>query len=157
MLCDVIEHTADDGAVIREASRALAPGGAIVITVPAGPGLWTPLDEASGHKRRYTKQTLAQAMQRAGLRIRALRYFNITLLPVQILQRLLVKSHPIATSVDRLQLFYRSFTPPPAPLNALFNLAMTLDVPLSRLPAPFGASLIAIGRPGVTPISPSSR
>lgn len=145
MLCDVIEHTSDDSAVLREASRALKDRGAVVVTVPADPHLWTTLDEISGHKRRYTRQMLAQAMRRAGLRVCLMRYFNILLFPVQTLQRRLLKQRTITTGADRLQLFRQSLHVPPSPINTLFRLAMAADIPLSRLPLPFGASLIAVG------------
>ena len=46
MLCDVIEHTPDDGAVLSAAIGALRPRGALVVTVPAirssGPRWTTP-------------------------------------------------------------------------------------------------------------------
>lgn len=146
VLCDVIEHSADDSAVLGEASVALKDTGAIVVTVPAGPRLWTSFDEASGHKRRYTKQTLVKARRRAGLRVLVARYFSIMLLPLQILQRQLVKNSPIANPNDRLRLFCQLLRVPPAPINALLRWAMAADILLSRRSLFCGASLIAIGR-----------
>ncbi len=145
MLCDVIEHTRDDGAVLREASKALKDTGALVITVPAGPHLWTALDEVSGHKRRYTRQALVHAMQRADLSVRLVRYFGILLLPVQRLRRQLSTHRHVAASDDRLQLFRHSLRVPPGPLNTVLRLITAADIPLSRLPLPFGSSLIAVG------------
>lgn len=145
-LCDVIEHTPDDSAVLREAQRALKKNGVVLVTVPANPNLWTKVDEASGHKRRYTKQTLRQAMERAGLCITTVRYFNILLLPLQRLQRQL-QARASKVGEDSLEIFRRSLRVPPSPFNQLFRLAMAADIPLSRLPFPFGASLIAIGTP----------
>lgn len=146
-LCDVIEHVPDDSAVLREAQRALGKQGVVLVTVPANPGLWTVLDEVSGHKRRYTRETLTRAMERAGLRVMAVRYFNTLLLPIQRLQRRLLGSRQRGAGDDALQIFRQSLRVPPSPFNQIFRLAMAADVPLSRLPIPFGASLIAIGKP----------
>lgn len=144
MLCDVIEHTPDDSQVIYEASQALKQSGAVIITVPADPHLWTALDDVSGHKRRYTRQTLTQAIEGAGLRVRTLRYFNILLFPVQALQRRIFKSLVVTDPSNHIQLFRDAFRVPPSPLNTLFGAAMAADIPLSSIPVPFGASLIAI-------------
>jgi 2-polyprenyl-3-methyl-5-hydroxy-6-metoxy-1,4-benzoquinol methylase len=145
MLCDVIEHTPDDSIVLREASQALKSSGVIVVTVPANPHMWTIVDEASGHKRRYTKAMLTAAMEQAGLHILTMHYFNNLLYPVQALQRRLLKRRALASADDRLQIFHQSLRVPPPLINATFRIAMAADIPLSYLPIPFGASLIAVG------------
>lgn len=144
LLCDVIEHTPDDVAVVREASRALQDRGALVITVPAHPQLWTALDDVSGHKRRYTKDGLVQVMRRADLDVRLARYFNAALVPLQALQRWKFRHHPVATPADREWLVRQALQIPPRQLAALLDLAMRWELPLTRV-LPFGASLIAIG------------
>jgi uncharacterized protein YbaR (Trm112 family) len=58
MLCDVIEHTSDDIGLGREGSNALDPAGLVLVPVPPRPRLRTAIDEAAGHKRRYTRDTL---------------------------------------------------------------------------------------------------
>jgi SAM-dependent methyltransferase len=143
MLCDVIEHTPDDVAVLRAASAAVRPGGIVVVTVPAHQWLWSPLDDVSGHKRRYSRQSLVRAMNDAGLRVRVARYFNTLLLPAQIAQRLISSARN--RHFDRLTLLQQSLTPPSEPWNALMRMAMRADIILSRAPITFGASLIAIG------------
>ena len=145
MLCDVIEHTPDDGVVLREAVHALKPGGAVVVTVPAHPFLWSTLDDASGHKRRYTRATLASAMAEAGLRVRVVRYFNTVLFPVQVLQRLLMRGRPAQTPEARLAIVRDALRVPPPLQNGILRLAMSADLALSRLPKTAGTSLIAIG------------
>jgi SAM-dependent methyltransferase len=145
LLCDVIEHAADDAALIREASLALAGGGALVVTVPAHEWLWTVVDEVSRHKRRYTARTLRAAMEGAGLRVRLVRYFGALLLPVQALQRRLVGRGCARTDADRLRVVREALRVPPAPVNALLGLAMTMGGPLGRFPLGLGTSLIAVG------------
>jgi SAM-dependent methyltransferase len=147
MLCDVVEHVADDVGVLREAGRTLHAEGALVVTVPAFPALWTPLDDLSGHKRRYTRRSLVEAMERAGLRVVHARYFGSLLFPPQFLARQRIKSLPVATASQRERLVREALAVPPRPLNALLGLTLAADMLLRRLPIPFGTALIAVGRP----------
>jgi SAM-dependent methyltransferase len=144
-LCDVIEHAPDDVAVLRQASRALRAGGVLVVTVPAYQQLWTAIDDISGHKRRYTRQALVGAMQRAGLQVRLARYFHTLLLPAQLLARQRFKRRPPSSNTDQMRLLRQALRVPPEPVNALLHLATRADAALSRLSVPFGSSLIAIG------------
>lgn len=146
MLCDVIEHTPDDALVLRDTGRAIRPGGSIVVTVPAHQALWTSVDDISGHKRRYDAAMLRDAIERAGLKVRLVRYFNSLLLPIQLAQRLRMTAHPTATYEDRERIARQSLTLPPAPANRILAKALELDVLLSRLPVTVGSSLIAIAQ-----------
>jgi SAM-dependent methyltransferase len=148
LLCDVIEHVVDDIAVLRAATRAIKEGGTVVVTVPAFPWLWSRIDEASGHKRRYTRQMLVNTMRQAGLDVVLARFFGIFLLPVQFLQRWRLKAETLASREHALQVLRESLRVPMAPLNALLGLAMSADMALSRLSWVIGSSLIAVGRRG---------
>jgi SAM-dependent methyltransferase len=72
---DVLEHFADDQHVAGELRRIVAPGGKVVVTVPAFQQLWSEHDEAVGHFRRYDVATLTAALAAAGLRIQRRTYF----------------------------------------------------------------------------------
>lgn len=50
---NVLEHVADDIALIKRTARVLRPGGRFVAVVPAGDWLYSPFDAAVGHHRRY--------------------------------------------------------------------------------------------------------
>jgi SAM-dependent methyltransferase len=50
---DIIEHVEDDDGALSEVARATKAGGAILISTPLHPALWTSFDEFVGHKRRY--------------------------------------------------------------------------------------------------------
>lgn len=85
---DVLEHLDEPVAALRALRARLAPGGALVITVPAYPWLWGPHDEVHQHRRRYTRASLRRDLEAAGLRVRYLSHMNLLLLPLAILQRL---------------------------------------------------------------------
>jgi len=55
---NVFEHIADDHHAIEQIYQKLAPGGALLLYVPAFHCLWSTLDDKVCHYRRYTKKTL---------------------------------------------------------------------------------------------------
>jgi SAM-dependent methyltransferase len=61
-LFDVIEHVKDVDAFLKEVDRVLAPGGILVVTVPALMCLWSLNDEVAGHFRRYSQDALRQVL-----------------------------------------------------------------------------------------------
>ena len=73
---DVLEHFEDDGAFVEKLVRHLAPGGRVVLKVPAQSRLFNAMDEASGHFRRYDEEPLARLMQAHGFRTLSLRHMN---------------------------------------------------------------------------------
>ena len=73
---NVVEHLDDDVAALRNMHGILDEGGRAVILVPHGPRLFGTLDEVLGHQRRYTRQQLVAAGQRAGFVLEALIPFN---------------------------------------------------------------------------------
>jgi len=77
---DVIEHTPDDQATLRELWRVCRPGGWLLATVPAYPWLWSIHDEVNHHYRRYSRATLRAAARAAGWEMRRLSSFNSLLL-----------------------------------------------------------------------------
>jgi 2-polyprenyl-3-methyl-5-hydroxy-6-metoxy-1,4-benzoquinol methylase len=69
LFLDVLEHVPDDVAFLsglRE--RKLAPGGFVLVSVPAWQGLYTQHDVALGHYRRYRPAQLRQVLASSGLR-----------------------------------------------------------------------------------------
>lgn len=74
---NVMEHVEDDGAFLRAAARALAPGGHVLLFVPALPALFGTLDRAFEHHRRYTRPVLRGRLAAAGLEVLDVRYVNL--------------------------------------------------------------------------------
>jgi SAM-dependent methyltransferase len=73
---NVLEHIEDDRKALRNMASVLAPGGVVVLLVPAFPALRGPIDRNLGHWRRYRRGGLAHLAEAAGLRLREARYMN---------------------------------------------------------------------------------
>lgn len=73
---NVVEHIEDDQLALTNARLLLRKGGRAVILVPAYQALYTGMDEALGHYRRYTASTLAETFDKAGLKVVHQQYFN---------------------------------------------------------------------------------
>ncbi|HEX2016525.1 MAG TPA: class I SAM-dependent methyltransferase [Solirubrobacteraceae bacterium] len=102
---DVIEHLDDDREALREFRRVTAPGGRLLITVPAYQWLWSMHDEVNHHRRRYTRRTLLSAAAEAGWRPLRTTHFNALLLPgaiaVRSLERVKRPSGPPVSDLQR--------------------------------------------------------
>lgn len=127
---NVVEHIENDVGALATMRTMLAPGGRIVILVPALQAIYGEMDRELGHFRRYGKAGLARVFAQAGFAVEHLFWWNrvgvagwwfngrvrgVSRIPIDQLKRF-----------DRL-----------VPMLRLERL----------LPLPFGQSLIAVGRP----------
>lgn len=74
---NVLEHIEDETAALNAMASVLAPGGAIILLLPAFPALYGPIDQNLGHYRRYDRGTLRRLADRTGLRLRKAHYWNV--------------------------------------------------------------------------------
>lgn len=76
---ETLEHMQNDVAVVKHFARALAPGGYVVVSVPAHQSRWTDIDVYAGHYRRYSKEQLAQLFLDQGFTIERCYYWGFPL------------------------------------------------------------------------------
>jgi SAM-dependent methyltransferase len=139
---DLLEHIPDDAAAVTEFTRALRPGGVLLVTVPALPWLWSEHDEALDHLRRYPAMRLRALLQGAGLEIQRLSPVIGCLLPpialLRLLQRLRRRPHGSPET---------AFIVPPTPINLLLIGLLWLENRwVLRWNLPIGVSLLAVAR-----------
>jgi SAM-dependent methyltransferase len=126
---NVLEHIPDDRRALAAIHDVLAPGGRLLLLVPAHEFLMSPFDRTVGHLRRYAKPQLDRLLREAGFDLPEARYVN----PVG----------GIGWFVS-LRLMRRSAAP--VGHVAVFDRLVPLVRPLDRLHLPFGQSLWYVAR-----------
>lgn len=76
LILNVLEHVPDEQQALRNIWSALEPGGRAIILVPQHPALYATLDQALGHRERYTVARLEESLTRAAFRIEKIFDFN---------------------------------------------------------------------------------
>lgn len=155
-LFDVLEHIPNDVGTLATLKGLLAPGGRVMLTVPAHPWLWGAHDEYLHHQRRYQATELKQMLIRSGFQIKRFSYFNTLLFPLAALVRLKERFSKSQQATGGAV--------PPAPLNSLFKTLFGLErYALPHVNLPFGVSLLTVleiadiaHAPGEYPASPQN-
>jgi SAM-dependent methyltransferase len=146
---DVLEHLDDPGPIVREAHRALADDGLLVVTVPAFPLLWSQADEFAGHHRRYRAAALDALVVPVGFRRVACSYYFALGVPFALVRRALPfrlgrrRSHEAMISDS-----VRELDPPGRLAPSLIRRAGALETRLiaAKVRIPLGTSLGAVYR-----------
>jgi len=146
---DVLEHLDEPEQLLQTAMARLKPGGLVLATVPAMQRLFSAVDEAAGHKRRYEAGELAGLFERAGLRkIRERGIFRTLSALVGSRRKHLTYSKDVPlTAIQRRDILVADARVPAWPVNAGLGLLCALEAQLgwqSSLGRP-GASLLAAG------------
>lgn len=135
---DVLEHIADDVLAIEKLSQKLAPEGYFFLTVPALPVLWSEHDVELHHHRRYMRKQLIDVMERGGLEVTWISYFNFCLLPVAVATRFYARLRGLKPAGDQL---------PPAFVNRVLAKMFSMEkYVLFPHRLPIGLSLAVIAR-----------
>jgi glycosyltransferase involved in cell wall biosynthesis len=74
---NVLEHIENDEGALQRLYEILAPGGRLVLFVPADQKLFGTMDTQVGHYRRYSRETLARVMESAGFTPEMMTYRNV--------------------------------------------------------------------------------
>jgi len=135
---DVLEHIADDARAAAELVRVLAPGGTLVVTVPAMMSLWSDWDVSLHHQRRYGKRSLMALFASLPVNIEHCSYINVIAMPLVWIAR---KARALglggaSRAEDRI---------PPTFLNQALHTAF-VGPGCSRISFPFGVGLLLVAR-----------
>jgi len=85
---NVLEHIGDDVTELSLAKSTLDSSGRVVIVVPAHQWLYSKVDRLTGHFRRYSRKSLRDVVEAAGLRVLDIRYFDtVGLIPYLVIYK----------------------------------------------------------------------
>jgi SAM-dependent methyltransferase len=127
---NVLEHIEDDVLALTHMKKMLAPGGRLIVIVPAHLQLYTGMDQAIGHYRRYSKLDLADKLESVGCQVERLTYINgLGALGWYVTGRFLRKTTPPS---DQLEL-----------MNKIVPILKRLE---AMVEPPLGVSLLAVAR-----------
>jgi len=139
---DVIEHCDPEERAVEELSRVLAPGGRLLVSVPAYQWAWSDHDVDNGHHRRYTRRRAVAALERQGLTVQRATYGFAAVFPFFAAERLARRaarafSRGPGAPADVVSVPELS----PATERLLLRLTRLDERLLSRRDLPFGSSV----------------
>jgi SAM-dependent methyltransferase len=150
-LLDTVEHCDDEMAVLEECYRVCAPGGHLVVTVPAFMWLWSHNDVLNDHKRRYTTKELGEKLRQVGFQTARMTYNNFFVFPMAaalILMRRGTEQEPDLSSPHFDDESYQvEMEPAPPLLNTILSgVTWTESQVLRWANLPVGTSIICIAQ-----------
>jgi len=128
---NVLEHIPDDVQALKRIKQ-IAPKGTLLLVVPALPFLYGVEDRAVGHFRRYSKGETQEKLRAAGYHAEKIFYFNSLGAVFWFLKNRVLKTPP--TTAGNIAVYDRYVVPVLSRVEGI-------------LPAPFGQSLVIVGRP----------
>jgi SAM-dependent methyltransferase len=134
---DVLEHCDRESVAIKELARVVAPGGRLLLAVPAYQWAWSDHDVRAGHYRRYTKARLLAAMSATDLTVLRCTYAFGAVFPFfaaeRILRRVRRGSEPSAGRLPEVS---------PVMDKVLTRLSRAEQHVIRRHDVPFGSSVL---------------
>ena len=95
---NVLEHVEDDRQALDNMHRILAPGGKLLLLVPALQWLYGTMDAADNHFRRYSKRILRERVSAAGFDVQKVYYMNLIGIAGWFVNGKILKNDLISTS-----------------------------------------------------------
>ena len=137
-LFDVLEHIADERGFLEALLYHLAPGGRLILNVPAGQWAFSEYDRAAGHVRRYSIRTLRDAAESTHLEITSWTYWGMPLAPTLLLRKLWLMGMQ-----KKDEIISAGFDTGSKSINQLLGLLADCELIPQKL---FGTSLMAVLR-----------
>jgi SAM-dependent methyltransferase len=131
VMVNVLEHIRDDAATVDKIHHMLAPGGKLILFVPAFPALHSRFDDHIGHHRRYRKASLLKVLPEEAWKIDTMCYVNAPGFFLWWLGMRVLKLSPADSAMTAI--FDRYAVP-------------VIRAIESRLTPPFGQSIFAVVR-----------
>jgi SAM-dependent methyltransferase len=148
---DVVEHCADDARAVAELVRVLAPGGRMLLSVPAYQWAWSDHDVQAGHHRRYTRPGIVGLVEGAGMQVLRATYAFGGVFPLFVAERLRRRLRPAPVGDSRLPQVS------PTTDRALTGVCGVEARLLRHADLPFGSSVFVAAVRPARPDRPSGR
>lgn len=144
---DVLEHIQEDQETLLSLWKLLAPGGRLLLTVPAHQFLWSYFDEAAHHCRRYSAVELRKKLTAAGFEVEFQSQFMACIFPIVWIFRKISGLRQKPNSTDARKLASEEFRLVPI-ANGILALLLRLEARwLARGHLlPIGTSFVVIAR-----------
>lgn len=146
VLFDVLEHIEQDYSTLQAINARLAPGGNLLLTVPAFEAVWSMHDTMHHHKRRYGLSPLIRLLERSGYKVTFASYINFWLFPIIALVRVsdrLCGGRLLGNKPDH----NTELSIPPSLINMLLEKIFASESwIIKRLRLPIGASIILVAQ-----------
>lgn len=127
---DVLEHIEDDVAAIGMLARIIAPGGHLLLTVPAMPCLFGRHDEELFHFRRYSRSALLHLLKK-DFEIQRFRWYGFLFMPITLL----------------FSVWLRKPYPKPDGKKGLMHFVASTLIAIEKIvPFPLGTSILLLAR-----------
>jgi SAM-dependent methyltransferase len=129
----------DDDAALREFARVLAPGGRLLLRLPAFKWMRGQHDTAADVEKRYAVPQVKAKLHAAGLMCERASYANTFLFPLAAAKRLAERFSPPQSRSD--------LTIDTGPFNAVLRAVLAAEAPLvAGCGLPYGLTIVALAR-----------